>query len=833
MLSRKRKVRADDRVGVGDDQLLQVGLGSRVGIVSDVCVQQEQGQEQLHQQQDVVAGVEVGGASGVGVHQQQDVGVEVGGASGVGGQQLAEGVEGEGEGGEVGGASGGQQVEWAKAMPHTKRTAAKNKFALLASKQKAAGKGLLSVNQICDLLEDDEGDSDDGVQPAPVDIIMIPPNETGDQDSAGDSDDSDQPTMRISAFNKQLLEAEAELNIREDEDDSEDEDPQPGNNVQGDGGNNNEDPQPGNNVQGDGGNTIEDPQPGTSSNRNPRSVGRRSVSRSVGRRKVPLRVYQQQEEDDEESEDEDDSEEEEDEEEEESNPEANKIPKKKGKTKNPEYNRQWYSRDQGVGSRIADFDPTPNEFLSQQVQGIQTPEDAFRLFLPDSFVQYSVEESKKYGISKGMQHKAAKVNEDTFLCSVGVILLSGYNRLPSRRMYWEQSPDTYSQIVSKNIRRDELEDVLYCTHFIDNGAVDQNVDRMKKVRPLFDILNQQADKYLPKMEHLSVDEIVIPYFGHHPDKQFLRAKPHRFGYKVWAICDSQGFIRWVEPYCGRHTQIEDYGMGQGPNVVAGLVVKGVIDPGSLIYFDNLFTSIPLLNWLSERGIGGTGTMRQNRITAIPIESKKKLEKSLERGASQQMFTDDISLVAWKDNRVVYLASNCHAGDTSGTVRRWSRDQKEILQVPQPKSVGNYNTYMGGVDLLDQQTAVYASNIRKKKWWWAIWTWSLHVMTVNAWRLFNIVQERNNARPRRMSLLEFQRQVVMELLTRHGSPRAKFGPTIKISGPANKALRFDGLNHWPTKTEIKGVCGHCKYRTQFRCSKCNVAIHPDCFRSYHI
>ena len=71
MLSRKRKVRADDRVGVGDDQLLQVGLGSRVGIVSDVCVQQEQGQEQLHQQQDVVAGVEVGGASGVGVQQQR------------------------------------------------------------------------------------------------------------------------------------------------------------------------------------------------------------------------------------------------------------------------------------------------------------------------------------------------------------------------------------------------------------------------------------------------------------------------------------------------------------------------------------------------------------------------------------------------------------------------------------------------------------------------------------------------------------------------------------------------------------------------------------------
>ena len=44
--------------------------------------------------------------------------------------------------------------------------------------------------------------------------------------------------------------------------------------------------------------------------------------------------------------------------------------------------------------------------------------------------------------------------------------------------------------------------------------------------------------------------------------------------------------------------------------------------------DNLFTSFPLLNKLSEMEIGGTGTMRQNRLNNVPIMNKKDLEKKL-------------------------------------------------------------------------------------------------------------------------------------------------------------------------------------------------------------
>ena len=42
-------------------------------------------------------------------------------------------------------------------------------------------------------------------------------------------------------------------------------------------------------------------------------------------------------------------------------------------------------------------------------------------------------------------------------------------------------------------------------------------------------------------------------------------------------------------------------MGQGPDVVLGLCDKAAVIEGTLLYFDNLFSSMPLMDALSERG----------------------------------------------------------------------------------------------------------------------------------------------------------------------------------------------------------------------------------------
>ena len=475
-----------------------------------------------------------------------------------------------------------------------------------------------------------------------------------------------------------------------------------------------------------------------------------------------------------------------------------------GKNKNPEYNRHWYPSDQGVGGSLDNFNPAANLSQSDLVQSLKSPYEVFRLFIPDEFIDLAVYESKQYGMQKGYANKAAMVTSDTFLCSIGVILLSGYSRLPSKKMYWQCCPDTFSPLVSDNIRRDVFEAVLYCTHFTNNAIVDN--DRFRKVRPLFDNLNKTAKQFLPITEHRSIDEMMIPYFGHHSDKQFIRGKPIRYGFKVWALCDVKGFSVHLEPYCGKFTDLPDYGMGQGPNVVAGLVEKGEVCGGTKLYFDNLFSSMPLLDWLSSRGIGGTGTMRMNRVAAIPLPEKKEVERQFQRGESKSVYTGDAVVCVWKDNKPVYCVSNVHPAKDSSQVPRWSREGKKEISIKQPGLIKEYNSNMGGVDLLDQMVSVYRSKIRKRKWWWCFWPWSLSVAAVNAWRLYQLTTN-----DKAMPYLTFLRQVVMEMMKRHGVAKSRTGPPIQLYGPAKEAIRLDRKDHWIILSDIKGVCGQCHKR----------------------
>jgi hypothetical protein len=73
----------------------------------------------------------------------------------------------------------------------------------------------------------------------------------------------------------------------------------------------------------------------------------------------------------------------------------------------------------------------------------------------------------------------------------------------------------------------------------------------------------------------------------------------------------------------------------------------------------------------------------------------------------------ITLVRWHNNAQVTMASNLSI-DVSGqlsTSRRWSKEHKTKVQVPQPELVRGYNKFMGGVDPFDQQRGKYRVKFR--------------------------------------------------------------------------------------------------------------------------
>ena len=67
-------------------------------------------------------------------------------------------------------------------------------------------------------------------------------------------------------------------------------------------------------------------------------------------------------------------------------------------------------------------------------------------------------------------------------CAVGILILSGYHRLPSRRNYWEQQPDMLTKIVSDNMRRNRFEKILQFLHVANSNNLpkDTKVGRVSK-----------------------------------------------------------------------------------------------------------------------------------------------------------------------------------------------------------------------------------------------------------------------------------------------------------------------------------------------------------------
>ena len=88
----------------------------------------------------------------------------------------------------------------------------------------------------------------------------------------------------------------------------------------------------------------------------------------------------------------------------------------------------------------------------------------------------------------------------------------------------------------------------------------------------------------------------------------------------------------------------------------------------------------------------------------------------------------------------------------------------------------------------------------------------------------------------MPLLEFIRQAVELMVVIHSqtfsNPPWQTQAQARLAPLNLQAVRFDKGRHLIFKSEVKGVCKACKKRTVYRCERCEVALHPDCFYGFH-
>ncbi|XP_046666760.1 piggyBac transposable element-derived protein 4-like [Homalodisca vitripennis] len=224
----------------------------------------------------------------------------------------------------------------------------------------------------------------------------------------------------------------------------------------------------------------------------------------------------------------------------------------------------------------------------------------------------------------------------------------------------------------------------------------------------------------------------------------------------------------------------------------------------MLFFDNYFNSLPLLEKLKSEKTLACGTIRSNR-KGLPENILE--DKKLKRGdMDHRTSCNGITFFKWRDTKSVFLASNYHGSEMTLVDRK--DDKGKTHKITAPTVIKDYNQFMGGVDHADQLRASYGVHRRSKKWWQRIFWGILDIAFVNSFVVYCRI---SGEKP---PLLDFRRNVALGLMSKC-EVNCKKGSLKRTSKspqqPSNKRrgkepsvsndVRLGTLGvHWPTFTE---------------------------------
>ncbi|XP_033226016.1 piggyBac transposable element-derived protein 3-like [Belonocnema kinseyi] len=136
-----------------------------------------------------------------------------------------------------------------------------------------------------------------------------------------------------------------------------------------------------------------------------------------------------------------------------------------------------------------------------------------------------------------------------------IIISTMFNKRLSQRDYWSSKTLLRSDVVTSSMGRREFETIKSSIKFYKPDDEDAK-DKAWRVRQILNIFNDNIKTFGYFCTALSIDEIMIKFYGKISFKQFIRGKPIRFGIKMWALCGSNGYLFHFDIYCGKNKKVD-------------------------------------------------------------------------------------------------------------------------------------------------------------------------------------------------------------------------------------------------------------------------------------
>jgi len=314
----------------------------------------------------------------------------------------------------------------------------------------------------------------------------------------------------------------------------------------------------------------------------------------------------------------------------------------------------------------------------------------------NSMISDIVNQTNLYSTQKD-PHKLIDVTKSEIEQFIGTLFFMSIYGLPRTEMYW--GTETRISQVADVMSRNRWQGIKTNRHLNDNSNSDQTTDKLFKLRPFLDSLSNNLQK-IPIDEKVCVHEQIIPFKVTHSLKVYVKNKPKKWGYKVFALCDCSGVLLNFEIYTGKEeydSELPDVGVSG--NVVLRLTKVLQRHMNHKVYYDNWFSSVNVLVELEKMGIQSLGTVRPNRLPGCSFINDKEMKRQ-GRGTVEEKVSSvegvEIIALKWYDNKPVHLVSSFAGAYPTSTVQRWDRKEKKSIQVQCPSAIMIYNKFMGGL-----------------------------------------------------------------------------------------------------------------------------------------
>lgn len=179
----------------------------------------------------------------------------------------------------------------------------------------------------------------------------------------------------------------------------------------------------------------------------------------------------------------------------------------------------------------------------------------FEKIFDSAVISKIIEQTNIYAEQKGSKNWTDLTSKE-LKAFIGCHIIMGIHKLPNLKLYWSSDPLLRVDAIADTMTSKRFEKIMQNIHLNNNANLlpktHPDYDKLHKLRPLLDLLNQNIGKVYDPSSFVTVDESMIKFKGRCVLKQYMPLKPIKRGYKVWCLADATtGFIIAFIVYTGK------------------------------------------------------------------------------------------------------------------------------------------------------------------------------------------------------------------------------------------------------------------------------------------